>query len=200
MSLFLFDDTLDDAEQPQNTIGPQKPLFPLQNQEPVPVKVGRGRESTVPSAEELDTTEDCVISFERPIKRKSTVKKINDQMLPDSNRNDVVRVKQKPMPPPPAPIPAPATINNTTQSNHISPSKPTQKQLRKSLSDPASLITANSSGSGPPLNHNNNNSNSDTHPHPGRDHDNGNSKEQGPWTLEALDLFDFWPPGRPKPN
>ncbi|KAL5337129.1 hypothetical protein BJX70DRAFT_251605 [Aspergillus crustosus] len=23
--------------------------------------------------------------------------------------------------------------------------------------------------------------------------------EQGPWTSEALDLFDFWPPGRPKP-
>ncbi|KAJ5388584.1 hypothetical protein N7509_011125 [Penicillium cosmopolitanum] len=22
---------------------------------------------------------------------------------------------------------------------------------------------------------------------------------QGPWTSEALDLFDFWPPGRPKP-
>ncbi|CEJ60069.1 hypothetical protein PMG11_08659 [Penicillium brasilianum] len=24
--------------------------------------------------------------------------------------------------------------------------------------------------------------------------------EAGPWTSEALDLFDFWPPGRPKPN
>ncbi|KAJ5907039.1 uncharacterized protein N7473_003955 [Penicillium subrubescens] len=23
--------------------------------------------------------------------------------------------------------------------------------------------------------------------------------EEGPWTSEALDLFDFWPPGRPKP-
>ncbi|KAJ5992275.1 hypothetical protein N7451_007999 [Penicillium sp. IBT 35674x] len=23
--------------------------------------------------------------------------------------------------------------------------------------------------------------------------------EEGPWTAEALDLFDFWPPGRPKP-
>ena len=23
--------------------------------------------------------------------------------------------------------------------------------------------------------------------------------EEGPWTVEALDLFDFWPPGRPKP-
>ncbi|KAJ5836544.1 hypothetical protein N7447_002570 [Penicillium robsamsonii] len=25
-------------------------------------------------------------------------------------------------------------------------------------------------------------------------------KEQGPWTSEALDLFDFWPAGRPKPS
>jgi hypothetical protein len=24
--------------------------------------------------------------------------------------------------------------------------------------------------------------------------------EEGPWTSEALDLFDFWPPGRPKPS
>lgn len=24
--------------------------------------------------------------------------------------------------------------------------------------------------------------------------------EEGPWTSEALDLFDFWPPGRPKPT
>ncbi|KAL4913856.1 hypothetical protein BDW62DRAFT_156351 [Aspergillus aurantiobrunneus] len=27
-----------------------------------------------------------------------------------------------------------------------------------------------------------------------------NQDEQGPWTSEAQDLFDFWPPGRPKPN
>ncbi|KAL3449819.1 hypothetical protein BJX65DRAFT_31925 [Aspergillus insuetus] len=26
------------------------------------------------------------------------------------------------------------------------------------------------------------------------------NSEQGPWTSEALDLFDFWPPGRPKPT
>ncbi|KAL2813320.1 hypothetical protein BDW59DRAFT_154890 [Aspergillus cavernicola] len=26
------------------------------------------------------------------------------------------------------------------------------------------------------------------------------SDEQGPWTSEALDLFEFWPPGRPKPT
>ena len=24
-------------------------------------------------------------------------------------------------------------------------------------------------------------------------------REEGPWTSDALDLFDFWPPGRPKP-
>ena len=25
------------------------------------------------------------------------------------------------------------------------------------------------------------------------------NEERGPWTSEALDLFDWWPPGRPKP-
>lgn len=25
------------------------------------------------------------------------------------------------------------------------------------------------------------------------------AQDQGPWTLEALDLFDFWPPGRQRP-
>lgn len=27
----------------------------------------------------------------------------------------------------------------------------------------------------------------------------GEDEEQGPWTCEAFDLFEFWPPGRPKP-
>lgn len=26
------------------------------------------------------------------------------------------------------------------------------------------------------------------------------AKEMGPWTIEALDLFDWWPPNRPKPG
>ncbi|KAL3495930.1 hypothetical protein BJX62DRAFT_145204 [Aspergillus germanicus] len=30
--------------------------------------------------------------------------------------------------------------------------------------------------------------------------DTTDDSEQGPWTSEALDLFDFWPPGRPKPT
>lgn len=30
--------------------------------------------------------------------------------------------------------------------------------------------------------------------------ESGIDQEQGPWTAEALDLFDFWPPGRPKPG
>jgi hypothetical protein len=30
--------------------------------------------------------------------------------------------------------------------------------------------------------------------------DTTDNSEQGPWTSEALDLFDFWPPGRPKPT
>lgn len=62
--------------------------------------------------------------------------------------------------------------------------------LRKSYSDPTTLTTAN--GVRPrslpfksPLN---------------RFMEEDEPREQGPWTSEALDLFDFWPPGRPKPN
>ncbi|GAB1197876.1 hypothetical protein APSETT444_007181 [Aspergillus pseudonomiae] len=61
--------------------------------------------------------------------------------------------------------------------------------LRKSYSDPTALTTANSARprSLPfksPLN---------------RCIEEDEPREQGPWTSEALDLFDFWPPGRPKP-
>ncbi|KAB8072322.1 hypothetical protein BDV29DRAFT_177632 [Aspergillus leporis] len=62
--------------------------------------------------------------------------------------------------------------------------------LRKSYSDPTALTTTN--GVRPrslpfksPLNHR---------------MDEDPPREQGPWTSEALDLFDFWPPGLPKPN
>ncbi|KAJ1715765.1 hypothetical protein NYO67_2093 [Aspergillus flavus] len=62
--------------------------------------------------------------------------------------------------------------------------------LRKSYSDPTTLTAATGvrSRSLPfksPLN---------------RCMEEDEPREQGPWTSEALDLFDFWPPGRPKPN
>lgn len=52
--------------------------------------------------------------------------------------------------------------------------------LRKALSDPTALTMRNDPFGGPLQ--------EDT---PG---------EQGPWTAEAMDLFDFWPPGRDKPG
>ncbi|OGM42616.1 hypothetical protein ABOM_009582 [Aspergillus bombycis] len=62
--------------------------------------------------------------------------------------------------------------------------------LRKSYSDPTALTTATSvrPRSLPfksPLN---------------RCIEEEEPREQGPWTSEALDLFDFWPPGRAKPT
>ncbi|KAL5002787.1 hypothetical protein BDV10DRAFT_84795 [Aspergillus recurvatus] len=64
--------------------------------------------------------------------------------------------------------------------------KPRSQGLRKSYSDPT---TINSLRSRPlaiisPLN---------------PIAEQNDELEQGPWTSEALDLFDFWPPGRPKP-
>ncbi|KAL4863266.1 hypothetical protein BDV12DRAFT_189825 [Aspergillus spectabilis] len=56
--------------------------------------------------------------------------------------------------------------------------------LRKSLSDPTTITSLHSRPISAP---------SPLNPITGG-HD-----EQGPWTSEALDLFDFWPPGRPKP-
>ncbi|KAJ5919726.1 hypothetical protein N7454_009561 [Penicillium verhagenii] len=61
--------------------------------------------------------------------------------------------------------------------------------LRKSLSDPTTLNDKPSIRSGPtPMR----NAMSAVPEEP-------EVREQGPWTAEALDLFDFWPPGLPKP-
>ncbi|KAF7586902.1 hypothetical protein BBP40_008031 [Aspergillus hancockii] len=84
-------------------------------------------------------------------------------------------------------------VSVPTVAGHRSPgtlTKSASTGLRKSYSDPTALTTIN--GIRPrslpfksPLNH---------------QMDEDPPREQGPWTSEALDLFDFWPPGRPKPN
>ncbi|KAL4737870.1 hypothetical protein BDV11DRAFT_190751 [Aspergillus similis] len=92
--------------------------------------------------------------------------------------------------------PQPPYISNLAKqpsgatSQKISPPgaapKPRSPSLRKSFSDPTAIdslpfrpLTTTS-----PLN-----------PVTKQNDEHG----QGPWTSEALDLFDFWPPGRPKP-
>jgi hypothetical protein len=70
------------------------------------------------------------------------------------------------------------------------PPKSTSKGLRKALSDPTALTTSTSVQSRSLLS----SGSVDTSPV------EENPPEQGPWTSEALDLFDFWPPGRPKPS
>ncbi|KAF3395930.1 hypothetical protein F1880_006727 [Penicillium rolfsii] len=59
--------------------------------------------------------------------------------------------------------------------------------FRKSISDPTALIT-------PPTRPTLTRSALSTVP------EQPPPVEEGPWTCEALDLFDFWPPGRPKPG
>ncbi|KAL4817081.1 hypothetical protein BDW67DRAFT_175014 [Aspergillus spinulosporus] len=76
-----------------------------------------------------------------------------------------------------------------TTRQQISPqgdAKPLSPSLRKSYSDPTTIdsLPFRPIATRSPLNPIN--KQNDEH-------------EQGPWTSEALDLFDFWPPGRPKP-
>ncbi|KAL1999301.1 hypothetical protein VTN02DRAFT_4718 [Thermoascus thermophilus] len=72
------------------------------------------------------------------------------------------------------------------------PRPPPQKIFRKSLSDPTVLRTTAAAGNR-------------SRPRPlsngGRSGlaSDATDEDQGPWTSEALDLFDWWPPGRPKP-
>ena len=111
------------------------------------------------------------------------------------------------------PFQAPANINSSTPATIVQhpisdstvPKNQPSKVLRKSFSDPSTaLINDIDTGQ--------------VHFHPPSPFpmttvdDRGNSasngllplwenavQDQGPWTREALDLFDFWPPGREKP-
>ncbi|KXG50003.1 protein of unknown function DUF2439 [Penicillium griseofulvum] len=72
---------------------------------------------------------------------------------------------------------SPSTIKRLTEKRSlVSP-------LRKSISDPTALTARHVRAEGSL-----HAANMEDEP-----------KEQGPWTSEALDLFDFWPAGRPKP-
>ncbi|OJJ95266.1 hypothetical protein ASPACDRAFT_127263 [Aspergillus aculeatus ATCC 16872] len=84
----------------------------------------------------------------------------------------------------------PTTTNPNPNPNPLSPKPnprsniPTHTSLRKSYSDPTALTTTTV-----------HRSNHTTIPDPAGD----DPFDQGPWTREALDLFDFWPAGRAKP-
>lgn len=67
---------------------------------------------------------------------------------------------------------------------------PAQISLRKCISDPTALAGSLTLQSRKPMAQ----SPLDTLCDP------DGIQKQGPWTVEALDLFDFWPPGRPKPG
>lgn len=69
-------------------------------------------------------------------------------------------------------------------------SKTLDAPLRKSLSDPTAFTTRRGLQTRPTLMR----SAMSAAPEPSTD------IEEGPWTSEALDLFDFWPLGRPKPS
>lgn len=84
----------------------------------------------------------------------------------------------------------PAAVDHAARSQGIPPAaKPSPRGFRKSISDPAAFHTVNSIQSRqlPP---------SPLNPQAGEKQ--GQIQDQGPWTCEAMDLFDFWPPDRLK--
>lgn len=81
------------------------------------------------------------------------------------------------------PLPQPGAPSSVPRDRPPINAKPRSAGLRKSFSDPSTINNVN------------------TRPLPASPLNllAEGSDEQGPWTSEALDLFDFWPPGRPKP-
>lgn len=110
-----------------------------------------------------------------------------DEMIDDSVQSPAM-APSKPVNSRPSPLLS-AAVRQNVQAQGL-PQSRSLTGLRKSYSDPTTLASANgfqnrTACSKSPLN--------------GCNNDDTNL-EQGPWTTEALDLFDFWPPGRPKPG
>ncbi|OQD80203.1 hypothetical protein PENANT_c038G08950 [Penicillium antarcticum] len=78
----------------------------------------------------------------------------------------------------------PSAIRNLTGRRSL------DSPLRKSLSDPTALISRQGHQARSSL----------TRSFSTAAGQENEPKEEGPWTSEALDLFDFWPAGRPKPT
>lgn len=98
-------------------------------------------------------------------------------------------------PPPMPPLKEESSITSTRQVNsgvaEHSPTKvPATRLFQKSISDLSSLRSQNGKHPHSII------STGKKHPVPITEDD---EDVQGPWTSEALDLFDWWPPGKPKP-
>lgn len=105
----------------------------------------------------------------------------------------------RPAPPDPYPEITPAAVNHAARSQGIPPAhaKQSSRGFQKSYSDPSAFHTVNSIESRQLPS-----STLDLLVEEGSDEEEQTQnkvQEQGPWTVEALDLFDFWPPGRAKP-
>lgn len=95
---------------------------------------------------------------------------------------------QFPSSPPLPPLKEESSNENAEQSN---PKGLSTRPLKKSISDLSSLRPQNRKHSHTVV------ATGKKHPDPIPEE---NEHEQGPWTNEALDLFDWWPPGKPKPT
>lgn len=101
--------------------------------------------------------------------------------------------------PDPCPEIPPVAVNHAARSQGIppAPTKQSSRGFQKSYSDPSAFHTVNSIQSRQLPS-----STLDLLVEEDSDEEEQTQdkvQEQGPWTVEAMDLFDFWPPGRPRP-
>lgn len=110
----------------------------------------------------------------------------------------------RPAPPDPCPEIPPAAVNHAARSKAFppTPAKQSSRGFQKSYSDPSAFHTVNSIQSRqlPSSTLELLAEDSDEDEERDEEQTRDQVQEQGPWTAEALDLFDFWPPERPRPG
>ncbi|PLB53634.1 hypothetical protein P170DRAFT_347850 [Aspergillus steynii IBT 23096] len=141
---------------------------------------GKSQNAPAPSADRIATNFDFTPS--------ASTQFVLDEMIDDSVQSKTTTPSKSTSSGPSAPSPLlSAAVCHSAQAQGLPPSR-SLTGLRKSYSDPTTLTSASfqrrTACSKSPLNQ----------------HNDDTNHEQGPWTTEALDLFDFWPPGRPKPG
>ncbi|KAF5863078.1 hypothetical protein ETB97_010648 [Aspergillus alliaceus] len=174
------------AEVPTNTLrlSTERPrrkllysaLLPGQTSTSVSLPAPKANASAQENPQEIDLTDPDPVSTNADFMPSASTMVALDEMVSDSIVGQSKATRQ-----------IPATVSHRAQG---ALPKSGSTGLRKSYSDPTTLTSAD--GLRPrslhfksPLN----NCMEEDQPH-----------EQGPWTSEALDLFDFWPPGRLKPK
>lgn len=186
-------DNVDSREDGTNSFrGPPEPIAPGPVSTDVQMTSG---DSTLDVLAEM--IEDSPFELDVEVEATNAVKESSSnqatKLAPLTNK------PPRPAPPDPYPEITPAAVNHAARSQGIPPAhaKQSSRGFQKSYSDPSAFHTVNSIQSRQLPS-----STLDLLVEEGSDEEEQTQnkvQEQGPWTVEALDLFDFWPPGRAKP-